>query len=185
MRLSFGFVRGDRIACIYHGWQYDAGGQCRYIPAHPDLQVPSAIRTTAYACRERVGMVWIYSDLESEAPPDSPPERAPVTPVRSIYVDREPHAVLERLIGADLPLFPASATTARPAVEREGSLVSLAFGDAELLAAIQPVGEAKSALHFAISGGPQDWRGQGQKIVARWAEELRRDLHHRSAAASP
>jgi phenylpropionate dioxygenase-like ring-hydroxylating dioxygenase large terminal subunit len=37
MRLSFGFVRGNHIACLYHGWAYDTAGQCRAIPAHPDL----------------------------------------------------------------------------------------------------------------------------------------------------
>src|SRR5580700_5238771 len=26
MKLSFGFVRGDHIACLYHGWQYNSGG---------------------------------------------------------------------------------------------------------------------------------------------------------------
>ena len=67
MRLSFGFVRGDRIACLYHGWQYDAGGQCRHIPAHPDLKVPDTIRTTAYPCRERLAMVWIYSESRNRS----------------------------------------------------------------------------------------------------------------------
>lgn len=176
MRLSFGFVRGDRIACLYHGWQYDAGGQCRHIPAHPDLKVPDTIRTTAYPCRERLAMVWIYSELETEALPDLPSQRPQVTPVRSIYINRAPSAVLESLVGAHLPPFPSTAAAARPAVVRSGSLLSLTFGGDELLAAIQPVGEAKTALHLAIAGRPEDWLGSGQKKVARWAEELRRDL---------
>ncbi|RVC56037.1 Rieske (2Fe-2S) protein, partial [Mesorhizobium sp. M00.F.Ca.ET.038.03.1.1] len=40
MKLSFGFVRGDHIACLYHGWQYDTAGQCRYIPARPAQDEP-------------------------------------------------------------------------------------------------------------------------------------------------
>src|ERR1700761_4881320 len=44
MKLNFGFVRGDRIACLYHGWQFDRDGVCRYIPAHPALDVPVTIR---------------------------------------------------------------------------------------------------------------------------------------------
>jgi nitrite reductase/ring-hydroxylating ferredoxin subunit len=182
MRLSFGFVRGDRIACLYHGWQYDAAGRCRYIPAHPDLKVPETICVTTYACRERLGMVWVYSELESGALPDLPSERPRVTPVRSIYIDRAPSAVLESLIAADFPPFPSNATEARPVVARSASLLSLTFGGVELLAAVQPVGEVKTALHLAIAGRQEDWRGSGQKKVAQWAEELRRDLETQSPA---
>jgi nitrite reductase/ring-hydroxylating ferredoxin subunit len=182
MRLSFGFVRGDRIACLYHGWQYDAAGRCRYIPAHPDLKVPETICVTTYPCRERLGMVWVYSELESKALPDLPSERPQVTPVRSIYIDRSPGAVLECLMAADLPSFPSAAAGARPVVVRWRSLLSLTFGGVEVLAAVQPVSDAKTALHLAVAGRPEDWRGAGQKKVARWAEELRRDLEARSLA---
>jgi nitrite reductase/ring-hydroxylating ferredoxin subunit len=185
MRLSFGFVRGDRIACLYHGWQYDGDGQCRYIPAHPDLQVPSTIRTTAYPCRERLGMVWIYSDLAREAPPDPPPERAPITAVRSIYFECGPDDLLEGLGNGELAPFPSSAANSRPAIERSGSLVSLRLADTELVAGVQPVGASRSALHLVVCGRDVEWRGDGQKRVARWAEELRRGLPHRSAARAP
>ncbi|MEH6728896.1 MAG: Rieske 2Fe-2S domain-containing protein, partial [Hyphomicrobiales bacterium] len=43
MRLSFGFVRGERLSCIYHGWQYGQDGGCRHIPAHPDMTPPASI----------------------------------------------------------------------------------------------------------------------------------------------
>lgn len=59
MRLSFGFVRENHIACLYHGWRFDAAGQCRYIPAHPDLDVPPTIRIEPFATREQFGMVWV------------------------------------------------------------------------------------------------------------------------------
>ena len=44
MRLSHGFVRGEALSCIYHGWSYGASGGCRHIPAHPNLEPPEAIR---------------------------------------------------------------------------------------------------------------------------------------------
>ena len=47
MRLSMGFVRSDRIACLYHGWQYGTDGHCLYIPAHPEIQVPPDDRDLA------------------------------------------------------------------------------------------------------------------------------------------
>lgn len=62
MRLSHGFVRGEMLSCIYHGWSYDTGGRCRRIPAHPDLEPPAAIRATALPCAERDGLIWVGAE---------------------------------------------------------------------------------------------------------------------------
>jgi nitrite reductase/ring-hydroxylating ferredoxin subunit len=182
MRLSFGFVRNDRIACLYHGWQYDAAGQCRGIPAHPDLQVPKTIRVATYASCECVGMVWVYSKLAVESPPDLSLDCPQVRPVRSIYIDRDPDAVLESLIAEKFPPLP-SAAAVRPLVKRSGSLLFLELENNELLAAIQPFDEGKTALHLATAGRPPEGRGAGRKEIALWAQELRRHLEHPTAAA--
>ena len=39
MRLSFGFVRGDELSCLYHGWRYGADGA---VPLHPRASRPDA-----------------------------------------------------------------------------------------------------------------------------------------------
>src|SRR6478609_5295137 len=44
MSLSHGFVRGEALSCIYHGWSYAQGGNCIRIPAHPGLTPPETIR---------------------------------------------------------------------------------------------------------------------------------------------
>jgi nitrite reductase/ring-hydroxylating ferredoxin subunit len=188
MRLSFGFVRGNHIACLYHGWQYGPEGQCRYIPAHPNLTVPSTIRVSTYACRERLGMVWIYSEPESEALAELPPEPCQVTPVRSLHVDRAPDAVRQYLLAGVLP----AVLTNDDGEDRPGevqaqsaSLLAFTLGSRELLAALQPVGETKTALHLVIAGRPEDCRGQAQTQVALWAEALRRDLEAPSFAIAP
>ena len=59
MRLSHGFVRGEALACLYHGWSYDGAGQCTRIPAHPDLVPPAAIRVAGFAVAEAAGMIWV------------------------------------------------------------------------------------------------------------------------------
>ena len=84
MKLSFGFVRGDHIACLYHGWQYDRGGYCQYIPAHPDLDVPKTFKVPVYLTQERCGMIWTTL---SENPPDVPQDRGDALPLRSLYLD--------------------------------------------------------------------------------------------------
>jgi nitrite reductase/ring-hydroxylating ferredoxin subunit len=163
MRLSFGFVRGDRLGCLYHGWEYDGAGRCRRIPAHPDLAVPDTIRATTFPCQERLGMIWVHAG-PGAAPPNPPAERGPVTPVRSLHVDCPPETVLDRL-----------------AAERDRAVIAVPLDDMPLLAAVQPVAERVTTLHLVIAGDPAAWRGAGQKRAALWAEDLRRDLEARAA----
>lgn len=59
MRLSAGFVRGDRLGCLYHGWQYGGSGQCEVIPAHPDLEPPKAVCAKTFHAEDRDGLIWV------------------------------------------------------------------------------------------------------------------------------
>jgi phenylpropionate dioxygenase-like ring-hydroxylating dioxygenase large terminal subunit len=57
-RFSVGRVDGDRMICAYHGWEFDAGGQCTLMPAQPDFKPSARACATTYAVRERYGLVW-------------------------------------------------------------------------------------------------------------------------------
>jgi phenylpropionate dioxygenase-like ring-hydroxylating dioxygenase large terminal subunit len=85
MRLSFGFVRGNSLNCLYHGWEYGSHASCVRIPAHPDLQVPPTIRATALPVAETGGMIWTSTSNGDEAPP----QLAGGRPLASIAVDAE------------------------------------------------------------------------------------------------
>jgi nitrite reductase/ring-hydroxylating ferredoxin subunit len=177
MRLSFGFVRGNHIACLYHGWQYGPEGQCRYIPAHPQLAVPSTIRVTTHACRERLGMAWIHSAPETEGPPPLPGDDSAVTPVRSLYVDRAPDAVLADLMAGRIAAIPVGHDgEKRPSdIElRAGSLLAFRVGEQPIIAALQPYGARKTALHLVIAAATSP--APARKRIALWAEALRRAL---------
>jgi hypothetical protein len=169
MRLSFGFVRGDRIACLYHGWQYDAHGQCRLIPAHPDLDVPPTIRVAPYPCFDRLGMLWVHSDAANDTPLNLIIEQGDVTPVRSLYIDCAPAAAL-------LLLAKNSTNIGRDGV----ALLSIDVKGQNLIAGVQPFGNAKTALHIVIPGTPDVRRPAARSAAAIWAEELRRDLEQKS-----
>jgi len=58
-RLSGGRVQDECLICLYHGWHYDASGQCVRIPAHPSQPPPTRARATAYAVTERYGLIWL------------------------------------------------------------------------------------------------------------------------------
>jgi nitrite reductase/ring-hydroxylating ferredoxin subunit len=82
MRLSHGFVRGEALSCIYHGWSYGPSGQCLRIPAHPDLIPPDAIKVATETVAEAGGIIWVARD-ETDTPP---PRIAGFEALRSITV---------------------------------------------------------------------------------------------------
>jgi 5,5'-dehydrodivanillate O-demethylase len=58
-QLSTGWVEGDCIRCFYHGWKYDATGQCVEQPAE-DASFASKVRIKSYPVREYLGLIWAY-----------------------------------------------------------------------------------------------------------------------------
>lgn len=138
MRLSFGFVRGDHLACLYHGWQYDRTGQCRHIPAHPDLEVPPTITVPVYKAREWAGMIW--TSLDDGAAPGEDIAGIPSIPVRSVYLDRPLPKVVSALVESG---FEGGDTIRQ--LGQNLCLVKSPKG--QLLAAFQPVSEQRTGMH--------------------------------------
>lgn len=102
MKLSLGFVRGDRIACLYHGWEYGTDGRCQKIPAHPELPVPDSITVGTFGAVESGGLIWLAAE-------DSAVEDTPLQPVRSMMVEADVRDV-EAPEGAHVFLQPVSAS---------------------------------------------------------------------------
>src|SRR5437868_14463106 len=59
VQLSLGWVEGDDIRCRYHGWRYDATGQCVEQPGE-DPRLAQTIRLRTYPTREYVGLIFAY-----------------------------------------------------------------------------------------------------------------------------
>ncbi|MGK4001418.1 Rieske 2Fe-2S domain-containing protein [Sorangium sp. So ce1036] len=57
MRLSEGWVEGDRLVCGYHGWRWAADGRGE-IPATPAAR-PCARREDVFDVVERYGAIWV------------------------------------------------------------------------------------------------------------------------------
>ncbi|MEK1934146.1 MAG: Rieske (2Fe-2S) protein [Pararhizobium sp.] len=172
MRLSFGFVRGDHIACLYHGWQYDTGGQCQYIPAHPDLEVPKTIKVPVYLTEERAGMIW--TALAADAGPLT--VAADVTgtvPVHSIYVDCCADSAAGALENSRLVPFSAARDSETTIAAVAPSLYAVCAGHDRLLVGIQSLSEQRTALHVVISGLQEVYQGSGQAHFLNWVLGLR------------
>lgn len=72
--LHTGWVEGERIRCIYHGWQYDGSGQCTHRPAENDPGLPRC-RIPAYPVHEYCGLVFAWLG-EAPAPEFDLPRKA-------------------------------------------------------------------------------------------------------------
>jgi phenylpropionate dioxygenase-like ring-hydroxylating dioxygenase large terminal subunit len=78
--LADGHVRGDRIVCPYHGWQWRGDdGKCMHIPSIGETAgIPSKAVIATHHGEERWGLVWCCLDepavdLPSPDAPRSPP----------------------------------------------------------------------------------------------------------------
>jgi len=58
-QLSSGWVEGDDIRCLYHGWKYGAAGQCLEQPGE-DETFAGKVRIASYPTREYLGLIFIY-----------------------------------------------------------------------------------------------------------------------------
>lgn len=57
--LHTGWVQGEEIRCIYHGWKYAGSGQCTEAPAEGAVAA-ARIVIAAYPVREYCGLVFTY-----------------------------------------------------------------------------------------------------------------------------
>ncbi len=118
MRLSHGFVRGETLSCIYHGWTYGSDGACRKIPAHPAMAPPAAIKAEVYQCVEADGVIWVAPAGTDAALPDL----GGLAAVRSVALQADRAA-----LAAALPGFVAQRDILRGQVA--GAAVALALQD--------------------------------------------------------
>ena len=65
-------IEGDSIRCPYHGWHFDADGQCDNIPYH-DGPCPKSAALKSYPVREVMGCIMMWHDPEGGEPEYEPP----------------------------------------------------------------------------------------------------------------
>ena len=57
--LSFGRLEPEGLRCPFHGWKFDASGQCLETPAEPlGSQLCTRIRQRSYPVREQSGVLF-------------------------------------------------------------------------------------------------------------------------------
>ncbi len=68
--MFFGRNEEEGLRCVYHGWKFDTSGACIDMPSEPaESNFKSKVRTRAYPCVERNGVVWTYMGSRETPPP--------------------------------------------------------------------------------------------------------------------
>jgi 5,5'-dehydrodivanillate O-demethylase len=73
-QLYHGWVEGEDLACIYHGWKFAPTGQCVAQPAEGE-GFARKVQVGSYPTREWMGLVYAYFGAGAE--PEFPPYPAP------------------------------------------------------------------------------------------------------------
>jgi len=86
--LHTGWIEGEEIRCMYHGWKYDGTGGCSERPAERDAAAPN-VRIAGYPVVEYGGLLFAY--LGEGAPPafDLPRKDAFEVPGTIVYARAE------------------------------------------------------------------------------------------------
>jgi len=155
MALSHGFVRGNSLACLYHGWHYERSGRCSYIPAHPDLEPPATIHATKYAIAEEGGVIWVAIDGDASGSEND------LDPLRSMIVD----ASGETLLTA------ASATALGGGLPDAGPEGQFSFGADVVRLLCNALGENRTQVTVLASPALPVPR---RRALSRWCEAMRR-----------
>jgi phthalate 4,5-dioxygenase len=68
--LFYGRNEEGGIRCVYHGWKFDADGNCVDMPNLPlDQDFRQKVKAKAYRVVERAGLIWVYMGTRADAPP--------------------------------------------------------------------------------------------------------------------
>ncbi len=158
-RLSCGFVRGDVLRCIYHGWGYDADGRCVKIPAHPGLTPPKSIRAGTYQTVTTHGIIWANLAPHPAAPMPGLETPGDWTPIRSVYANAAPSTA----IGATRQY--AFGNKTRAAHLNDDVLLVTVGADLQLMIAVQPIAGDKAGLHVTAFGAAIDRTGLARQLT--------------------
>ena len=175
MRLSYGFVRGEALACMYHGWHYGADGKCKYIPAHPDLEPPKTIQIQRYSSFEKNCVIWVSDGRKFDAP-EVP---AGIFPIRSMELHCSADVLKNTLDGFTSTSLEGDQIIFHVMDEKEYVMrVDIPKWNVVLCFVFQTLPNSRCFIHVLSEGkfAPSD-----KKRISRSLEHLRRIAEKRSS----
>lgn len=159
MRLSFGFVRGNQLNCLYHGWRFEPGGACTHIPAHPDLTPPESICAATFKLAHFRGHVLAALAPETVLAPPTEAVSSVWRAVRSIFIERPVQEVRDALR--------REAGWSLTEIDDAPDFFEVGLDGVRLCLALQPIGGGRSAVHASMDRSDRERRlDAARRLVA-------------------
>ncbi|MDB9374914.1 aromatic ring-hydroxylating dioxygenase subunit alpha [Nodularia sphaerocarpa] len=162
--LSLGWIEKDCLRCPYHGWKFQADGECIEIPSNaPGISIPKKARVAHYPVQEKYGFIWLfYGDLpEAERPPLPTFPEYMVSTMRPVYDDSIDNANYARLMEANLDFTHVIAVHKKSFGQRIPIDTTIKYQvdkyDWGAVAKVnyESLGNSKSFLNFLLGGRPE------------------------------
>jgi phenylpropionate dioxygenase-like ring-hydroxylating dioxygenase large terminal subunit len=108
---SSGKLQGDCVQCPFHGFEFDASGACKIVPANgKNTAPPKALKAGAYPAREAHGLIYIWwGEARSEYPPlpffESITDDFVYSTVRDLWATHYSRAIENQLDVVHLPFI--------------------------------------------------------------------------------
>ncbi|MGW2288724.1 Rieske 2Fe-2S domain-containing protein [Streptomyces phaeochromogenes] len=188
--LAAGEIRGTRVSCPYHGWEFDGqNGACTAIPAlGPDARIPRNARIDAYPVVERYGLIWTVLGDPLTDVPDLPE----LEPLGMTYLVGEPIPTAAGILASaenfrDVAHFPFVHASTMGGVPKEVERLrvraegfetwltreySVGGGDAGTYVFDEGVAVHYHAVMPALVSGRFDYGEQGQRIILECFQPL-------------
>lgn len=156
--LSRGKVKGDRIACGYHGLQFDGSGRCVLNP-HGRGAVPAALSIRSYPLIERYGMNWVWMGQSDRADASLLPSLPALEDSELSWVYGQLHVVANYELVIDNLLDLSHVEFMHPFLAAEGNSARTLFRaeqSGDLVSAYYDIkGEPVSGLFQLLLTGPE------------------------------
>jgi 5,5'-dehydrodivanillate O-demethylase oxygenase subunit len=88
-QLSVGYVEGDCVRCLYHGWKFDPSGKCVERPGDSEQERPGT-HIRGYPTQEYLGLIFVYFGDGKSPPPLTRFKAMEQDGIRDVTVDMLP-----------------------------------------------------------------------------------------------
>ncbi|MGB0629819.1 MAG: Rieske 2Fe-2S domain-containing protein [Alphaproteobacteria bacterium] len=164
MRLQYGYVDGNRLACRYHGWRFGGDAHCEFIPAHPEMTPPDDYCIPAFQSAEKGGLIWTTAGKPADSPPEFRGNGEPVF-CRTVTVNASPATVGKYI-----------AALSKQEIAPGYLLIQETYREFEIavVVAVQPTDTHSCQLHVSSAPASSEQHTQALRLhVSAWARRTR------------
>ncbi|MCA9522954.1 MAG: aromatic ring-hydroxylating dioxygenase subunit alpha [Myxococcales bacterium] len=179
LKLTGGEVKGCRMVCPYHGWEYDGQGRVTHIPHDLFGRKMPKFRVHRYPLKVRYGLIWIFPGdpalAESRPLPHIPelegPDAWPCVPFdntwtahHSMIIDNVSDFTHEYLHRAHMPFSDAKLLDMQVEEDRVSLTYDSKIGGGKWMAPFVDQSKVKTDRIDLCYDYPYQWSNTGGKI---------------------